>query len=124
MTEKTTNIKLFHGKQTSKGNAIGPLEANLNWLYAIKGQNDDYKIYLLDRELDPNQEIVILQRGRTAKIIKGYTVALSFNYNYSPIEVRTLAVAMAILALDDSITLGKALIKLLHPQDKKLEPDF
>lgn len=103
---------------------IGPLKANLNWLYAIKGQDDDYKIYLLDRELDPNQEILILQRGCTAKIIKGYTVVLSFNYDYSPIEVRTLAVALAILALDNSITLGKALVRFLHPQNKKLEPDF
>ncbi|MEK1308601.1 hypothetical protein HCX91_09880 [Limosilactobacillus fermentum] len=121
LLEYSNNLKNYISKECL---AIGPLEANLNSLYAIKGQNDDYNIYLLDKELDPNQEIVILQRGCTARIIRDYGVVLSFNYNCTPLAARSLAATLATLTLNKDTTIDKVLVHLLHPKKDERETDF
>ena len=104
--------------------AAGPFKANFDDHYAIKGQLGDYILYLLDKDLDPQQKITIIQRGETARILNNYRVILTFNYDCTPTTTRNLAAALAVLILDDDTTLDKAIVKLLHPQKDDRESDF
>lgn len=104
--------------------ASGPFDVNFSKLVAINGQVDNYKIYLLDGYLDPKQEIIIVQRGTTARIINDFGVDLTFDYNSTPEATRNLAASLAILLLNDNKTVDKALIDLLHPRKDKIKSDF
>lgn len=104
--------------------ALGPFDTNLDSLYTIKGQNDDYNIYLLDKELDPQQKIIIIQRGCTVKILRDYGVVLSFNYNCTPLATRSLAATLATLTLNKDSTIDKLLVHLLHTKKGVRETDF
>ncbi|MCV3756147.1 hypothetical protein OF390_09290 [Limosilactobacillus fermentum] len=109
--------KVFHSYTISECLALGPFEANFNDLVAINGQVDDYEIYLLDKDLDPEQKIIIVQRGTTARIIKDYGVELTFDYNCTSETTCNLAATLAILLLDDDTTVDEALIALINPKE-------
>lgn len=104
--------------------AAGPFDTNLTDRLVIKGQTGDYRIYLLDKELDPDSRIIIILRGTTARILISYGVVLTFNYACDPLSVRDLAATLAVLVLKDDTTLDKLLTDLLHPQEDKTESDF
>ena len=104
--------------------ASGPFDVNFDKLITINGQVGNYKIYLLDGYLDPEQKIIIVQRGTTARIIKGFSVDLTFDYNSTPEATLNLAASLAILLLNDDTTVDKALIDLLHPRKDELKSDF
>ena len=104
--------------------AVEPFDANFDKRTTINGQLGDYKIYLLDKELDPKQKIIIVQRGTTARIIKDFGVDLTFDYNCTPDDTLNLAAALAILHLRDDTTVDKALVDLLHPRKDETKSDF
>lgn len=104
--------------------ASGSFDVNFDKLVTINGQAGDYEIYLLDEYLDPEQKIIIIQRGTTARIIKGFSVDLTFDYNCTPDATLNLAASLAILLLKGDTTVDKALIDLLHPRKDELKSDF
>ena len=114
----------FHTYISSECLASGPFDVNFDNLTTINGHVGNYKIYLLDEYLDPEQKIIIVLRGTTARIIKGFSVDLTFDYNSTPEAARNLAASLAILLLNDDTTVDKALIDLLHPRKDELKSDF
>ncbi|MEK1313411.1 hypothetical protein HCY62_05910 [Limosilactobacillus fermentum] len=104
--------------------AAEPFDANFDKWTTINGQLGDYKIYLLDKELDPKQKIIIVQRGTTARIINNFGVDLTINYNCTPDNTRNLAATLAILLLNDDTTVDKALVDLINPQEDNRKSDF
>ena len=114
--------KVFRSYTTDDCLAAGPFEANFNDLIAINGQFGDYDIYLLDKELDPEQRIIIIRRDETARILKDYGVSLTFNYG-TPIATRNMAAALAVLLLEDDTTVDEALTALINPQEDETKSD-
>ncbi|AZA20844.1 MAG: hypothetical protein DQL95_11290 (plasmid) [Lactobacillus helveticus] len=104
--------------------SAGPFEANFYDTDAINEQFGDYTIYLLDKEIDPEQRIIIIQRGETARILHGYLMSLTFNYDCTPIATRNMAAALAVLVLEDDTTVDKALTALINPQEDEIKSDF
>lgn len=112
--------------------AAEPFEVNFDDRIPISGQVGDYTIYLLDKGLDylldkgldPEQKIIIVQRGTTARIINNFGVDLTFDYNCTPATVRNLAASLAILLIDDSKTVDKALVNLINPEKDNRKSDF
>ncbi|TFZ15210.1 hypothetical protein E2P74_10200 [Limosilactobacillus fermentum] len=103
--------------------AAGPFDANFDQRTTINGQVDDYEIYLLDKDLDPKQKIIIVQRGTTARIINSFGVDLTFDYDCTPDTTRNLAAALAILLLEDDTTVDEALTALINPQEDETKSD-
>lgn len=114
----------FRGYKVSDCLASGPFEANFDEFYTINNQVGDYTIYLLDKELDPKHEIAIIERGCTAKILRGWQLVLTFNYTCTSETVRNLASFLSLFILKDDKTLDKALLDLLRPKKDKSKSDF
>ena len=124
--ESVYSLAFYEGLRTyasSECLAAGPFDVNFDERNTINGQLGDYKIYVLDEKLDPEQKIIIVQRGTTARIIKDYGVELTFNYNCTPETTRNLAAALAILLLEDDTTVDEALIALINPQEDETKSD-
>ena len=114
----------FQGYMVSDCLASGPFEANFRDYYTINNQVGDYTMYLLDKELDPKHSIVIIERGSTAKILKGWEVVLTFNYSCTSETVRNLSSFLSLFILKDK-TLDKELLELLQPKkDNNNKSDF
>ena len=114
----------FKGYQVSECLASGPFDANFGEYYTINNQTGDYTMYLLDKELDPKHEIAIIERGSTAKILKGWEVVLTINYNCTSETVRNLSSFLSLFILKDDKTLDEALLELLRPKKDKNKSDF
>ena len=114
----------FQGYQVSDCLASGPFEANFDDYYTIKNQTGDYTMYLLDKELDPKHKIVIIERGSTAKILEGWRLVLTINYNCTSETVRNLSSFLSLFILKDDKTLDEALLELLHPKKDNNKSDF
>lgn len=114
----------FQGYQVSDCLASGPFEANFGEYYTINNQVGDYTMYLLDKELDPKHEIAIIERGSTAKILKGWRLVLTVNYNCTSETVRNLSSFLSLFILKDDKTLDEALLELLRPKKDKIKSDF
>lgn len=114
----------FQGYMVSECLASGPFEANFGEYYTIKNQTGDYTMYLLDKALDPKHKIVIIERGSTAKILEGWEVVLTINYNCTSESVRNISSFLSLFILKDDKTLDEALLELLHPKKDKIKSDF
>ena len=114
----------FMGYHIKSCLAVGPFEANFDDRLVINGQLGDYEIYLLDKKLDSDQRIVIVQRDTTARIVKDLRVVLTFNYDCTPLNVQKLAAGLAKLVLDDNTTVDKALTALINPKKDDRKSDF
>lgn len=114
----------FQGYQVSECLASGPFEANFGEYYTINNQTGDYTMYLLDKELDPKHEIAIIERGNTAKILEGWRLILTINYNSTSETVRNLSSFLSLFILKDDKTLDEALLELLHPKEDNNKSDF
>ena len=124
--ESVYSLAFYEGLRTyasSECLAAGPFDVNFDERNTINGQLGDYKIYVLDEKLDPEQKIIIVQRGTTARIIKDYGVELTFNYDCTSETTRNLAAALAILLLEDDTTVDEALIALINPQEDETKSD-
>ncbi|MGG6996886.1 UNVERIFIED_CONTAM: hypothetical protein HCY01_09515 [Limosilactobacillus fermentum] len=115
--------EVFHSYTCSECLAAGPFDANFDKRTTINGQLGDYTIYVLDEKLDPEQKIIIVQRGETARILKNLGVILTVNYNCTTDTVRNLAAALAILLLEDDTTVDEALTALINPQEDETKSD-
>lgn len=113
----------FQGYQVSECLASGPFEANFGEYYTINNQTGDYTMYLLDKELDPKHKIAIIERGSTAKILEGWRLVLTINYNCTSETVRNLSSFLSLFILKDDKTLDEALLELLQPK-KDNKSDF
>lgn len=114
----------FQGYQVSECLASGPFEANFDEYYTINNQTGDYTMYLLDKELDPKHKIAIIERGSTAKILKGWSLILTINYDCTSETVRNLSSFLSLFILKDDKTLDEALLELLHPKKDNNKSDF
>jgi hypothetical protein len=114
----------FQGYTVSECLASGPFEANFGEYYTINNQAGDYTMYLLNKELDPKHRIVIIERGSTAKILEGWRLILTINYNCTSETVRNLSSFLSLFILKDDKTLDEALLELLHPKKDKVKSDF
>ncbi|MEE6678649.1 hypothetical protein [Limosilactobacillus fermentum] len=115
--------EVFHSYTCSECLASGPFDANFDKRTTINGQLGNYTIYVLDENLDPEQKIIIVQRGETARILKNLGVILTVNYNCTTDTVRNLAAALAILLLEDDTTVDEALTALINPQEDETKSD-
>lgn len=113
----------YQGYQVSECLASGPFDANFGEYYTINNQAGDYTMYLLDKELDPDHKIVIIERGSTAKILKGWGVVLTINYDCTSETVRNLSSFLSLFILKDK-TLDKELLELLQPKKDNNKSDF
>lgn len=114
----------FQWYQVSECLASGPFDANFGEYYTINNQTGDYTMYLLDKELDPKHKIVIIERGNTAKILEGWRLILTINYNCTSESVRNLSSFLSLFILKDDKTLDEALLELLHPKKDDNKSDF
>ncbi|WP_438439819.1 hypothetical protein ABDK69_05695 [Limosilactobacillus fermentum] len=114
----------FRGYKVSDCLASGPFEANFGEYYTINNQIGDYTMYLLDKDLDPKHKIAIIERGCTAKILKGWRLVLTVNYTCTSETVRNLSSFLGLFILKDDMTLDKALLDLLRPKKDKSKSDF
>lgn len=114
----------FKGYQVSECLASGPFDANFGEYYTVNNQTGDYTMYLLDKALDPKHKIAIIERGSTAKILKGWRVVLTINYNCTSETVRNLSSFLSLFILEDDKTLDEALLELLHPKEDNNKSDF
>lgn len=114
----------FQGYQVSECLASGPFDANFGEYYTINNQTGGYTMYLLDKELDPKHKIVIIERGSTAKILEGWRLILTINYNCTSESVRNLSSFLSLFILKDDKTLDEALLELLHPKEDDNKSDF
>ena len=114
----------FQGYTVSECLVSGPFEANFGEYYTINNQPGDYTMYLLDKAFDPKHNIVIIQRGSTAKILEEWRLILTINYNCTSETAQNLSSYLSLLIIKDDKTLDAALIGLLRPKKDNNKSDF